>query len=99
MGLKLRLCLFQGVDERQVERACQIYYSKKGRRLVDSGDEFFRYHLHQQDQGWVFASPIWRSFWIERRQAFDHDKARSGLKQRTSSVVLAKKDRNTMKNL
>lgn len=56
MGLNMRFCLFQGVSEEQVLKGCSVFYARKGRRLVESGDAYFRYDLHQCEDDWVILN-------------------------------------------
>lgn len=69
MGLKLRLNLYYRVDAHHVYGAYKRFYAARGRDLVESGDEFCKFTLHETDQDWTVLSLDGGWEWSERRQA------------------------------
>ncbi len=48
MGLKLRLGLFYDVSATEVENCYREFYGERGQSLIDEGDEFYIFDLHEQ---------------------------------------------------
>lgn len=65
MGLKLRLNLFYQVPHQTVYEAYAQYYRERRIHLVDNGDDFFRFDLHERDNDWTTVwHPLGR-YWTE----------------------------------
>jgi hypothetical protein len=69
MGLKLRLNLYYQVDARAVYDAYRAFYAAIGKNVIDSGDDFFQFTLHENDQDWTVLSLDGGWEWSVRRQA------------------------------
>jgi len=53
MGLKLRLNVFHQVAHQRVYEAFVRFYQERGQAVIDSGDEYWRFELHEQDNDWT----------------------------------------------
>ena len=69
MGLSLRLNLFHEVEARHVYGAYAAFYAKRRQELISSGDDFYKFTLHEREQGWTVLSLDGGWEWTFRRQA------------------------------